>query len=504
MLNLPQVHPVRRYPGTRWHIVFGAYAGVEQFAVNELQRAVQAHLPYVVQVWPADGEPPLHEHQILAGTAANHRLIREMVDRGVVRAPQGEEGYTIACVESPFAAGKRALVIVGADARGVLYGVEELSAQMLGGTAGAGGLVWESGILDQMPDFAISEAPAIARRGLWTWGYVIYDYRGFLDHMARLKLNRLVMWNDCPPLNAGEVIRYAHERGVEVILGFHWGWGFELELGNPEHRQMIKEYVLRTYLDGYRGLGMDGIYFQTLTEHSETTAGGQSTAALTCEMVNSVARALLEEEPELYIQFGLHATSIRERYPDLAGLDKRITMVWEDAGVIPYAYDPVAENAPGAWPQVWDDVSTPEGTLAYSQQLATLRMGTEFGMVPKGWTWLRWAEEFEHHGPFILGEREPGAIRRRLAERQARWDRVNALWQANYRYAARFYREMVKIAPRMTVTGLVEDGEFEAAIQTSVALFAEMLWDPQRNEEQMLQRAVRLQRSRYHRSRASA
>ena len=48
---------------------------------------------------------------------------------------------------------------------------------------------------------AFSAAPALENRGLWTWGYVIYDYRRYLDNMARLKLNMLVVWNDCAPRN---------------------------------------------------------------------------------------------------------------------------------------------------------------------------------------------------------------------------------------------------------------------------------------------------------------
>jgi hypothetical protein len=43
----------RRYPGPRWRLVYGSYEGVEQFAVDELQRAVQRYLPYVLEVQPA-------------------------------------------------------------------------------------------------------------------------------------------------------------------------------------------------------------------------------------------------------------------------------------------------------------------------------------------------------------------------------------------------------------------------------------------------------------------
>ena len=46
-----------RYPGTRWTLLYGSYEGVEQFAVNELQRMVQRSIPYVLEVLPAGRTP---------------------------------------------------------------------------------------------------------------------------------------------------------------------------------------------------------------------------------------------------------------------------------------------------------------------------------------------------------------------------------------------------------------------------------------------------------------
>ncbi len=341
-----------------------------------------------------------------------------------------------------------------------------------------------------MESFEISERPLIAGRGIWTWGYVVYDYRRFLDNMARLKMNTLILWNDCPPVNAREVVAHAHSRGVKVIFGFHWGWGVEgLDLASAEHRARTREEVLRSWREDYRDLGADGVYFQTATEHDKLEIGGRSVAALARDWAGDIAGALLKEEPGLYIQFGLHAMSILDNYGDLAGLDPRVSIVWEDAGAIPYSYDPVpAYDEPGFAKPL--ELGTAEKTLEYSRKLAALREGAEFAMVAKGWTKLRWGVEFEHHGPFVLGERDRAWIRRRLAGRRARWDEVNGLWRRHYPLAARFYREILDCSPAgMTVTGLVEDGMFEEAIQPSVALFAETLWNPRRAEGEILKLA---------------
>lgn len=491
----------RRYDGGRWRLLFGAYTGAEEYAVNELQRLVQLFLPYVICVEPATAGAAAasgDDHLILIGTAARHPLLADLAARGTFRLPAEPQAYSLALIPSPWHPGCRVLVIAGADPAGVLYGVEDLCARVLaplaakhgGGRSGAAGAEENPGAettpatrraaLDGLAEFAISEAPRIADRGIWTWGYVIDDYRRFLDHMARLRLNMLTLWNDTPPLNTPQLVQYAHSRGVKLIFGFNWGWGRDdIDIANPAHRRQIRAEVVREYAENYRNLGLDGIYFQTLTEHHTQAVGDQTLAAVVRDWVNEIAAGLFELEPGLHIQFGLHATSIGPHYADLLGLDPRITIVWEDAGVLPYSYDPVTE-LPAADPRR-ETLGTPELTLAYSKKLAACRPGSIFGMVPKGWMALHWDTEFEHHGPFILGERHPELSRRRLGERQARWDTVNRLWFERYPLAIRFYREILDIVPRMLVTGLVEDGLFEETIQPSVALFAETLWDPTRD-----------------------
>jgi hypothetical protein len=42
----------------------------------------------------------------------------------------------------------------------------------------------------------------------------------------------------------------------------------------------------------------------------------------------------------------------------------------------------------------------------------------------------------------------------------------------------------------MTVVGLIEDGMFEEQIQVSAALLGEMLWNPKRDENEVLDAAM--------------
>ena len=475
------------FEGARWRLLFGAFTGIERTAVIELQKILQYYLPYTLVVEGATNSAAALEHLALIGTVASNPLIAELVETGKLSAPQREEGYSIALMDSPKIPGFRVLVVAGFDQRGVLYGAQEVAARLFnGGTLLDGFKGPERGRhLESIGLFSLQEAPVVRNRGLWTWGYPITSYRRYLDNMMRLKMNIITIWNDQVPLNIEEVLDYAHARGIRVILGFHWGWGHKgsLDISDAEDRRRIQETVLETYRSQYAHLHHDGIYFQTLTEHKDLELGGRSTAAWACELVNETAKVLLAEYPDLQIQFGLHATSIGENYVDLAALDSRVVIVWEDCcGQVPYSYYPA---------QISEVTADFETMLAYSRKLATFRPGSEFALVPKGWTCIRWVADFENHSSYILGEQSPLQARERLVLRQNEWDRINVHWFENYPLAARFYREILAVNPVLMVTGLVEDGLLEEVIQPSVALFADTLWNPAQSDAQILQRAMR-------------
>jgi hypothetical protein len=486
----------KRHEGTRWSLLYGIYEDVEKFAVEEAQRYFQSYLPYVMRVERAGKNgsatpEKLAGHLIVVGTKENNQLAAQLIDKGHIEQPKGPEGYTLKCMESPWNPGSRMVAVVGADAAGVLYGVEPLGLTILPDLVAPPNPAKVREHIDNLPFFVVSERPKIANRGIWTWGYVIYDYRRFIDNMARLRMNMLTIWNDELPVNIPAVVAYAHSRGVKVILGFEWGWGKdELDLSNKDDRSKIRDAVIGRYERDYAGLGIDGIYFQTLTEHFDKVKGSVSVAASAKELVNETAGELLSKHPGLLIQFGLHATSIGDRYEELAELDPRVTIVWEDAGDIPFSYRLApGQDASYRKPEPW--VVSPEKTLEYSMRLAAIRGGKdEFAIVPKGWTCLDWDAEFENHESFILGARDAGWIHRRLELKRLHWDKVNALWLKHYKIAIHYYREMLKShhGP-MTACALIEDGMFEAEVQTSVAIFAGTVWEPCRTEEETLQEA---------------
>ena len=166
-------------------------------------------------------------------------------------------------------------------------------------------------------------------------------------------------------------------------------------------------------------------------------------------------------------------------------MDPRIAIIWEDAGTMPYSYIPALEH-PADSHYSKHGLGNFEGTLAYSKKIAAFRGKTEFGLCPKGYSNLDWSSEFEHHGPFLLGERSSRFIRRK-ADEKSMWNNfINAAWPACTAAHARFYREIRQSAPGpITAIALVEDGIFEAGIPSSVALFAETVWNPDRRVDEL-------------------
>ena len=484
----------------RWTILYGSYAGIEQQALLELHRGFGRYVNYVLPIraaqdvdlktWQpvlARGKDRQHrryqpgcEHTVLLGTARSNRLIAGLLKRKVIPAPPGPQGFTLWIGKAPANAELRLIVIAGADSAGVYHGTQELLASFSDNYVPLDKPVRRRESLAKLEDRVSVEAPAVKQRGIWTWGYVMYDYRRFLDNMARLKFNMLTIWNAEAPLNLAEICSYAHQRGIKIIAGFNWGWGYKRDISTAEGRTFIKELAVDTYREEYLGSPIDGIYFQSETEHSTQEINGRSVAAWCCDMINDISAEFYKLTPDLSIQFGLHATSIRSHYTDLAGLDPRMVITWEDAGALPFAYSPSPSHGDGY-----------EATLAYSKQLAAFRPGTPFALVPKGWMALRWDDEYAKHGPLLLGERDPAFIHERLEARQGEWNSVNAGWFRHYPLAARFYREVTAINPEVWATGLVEDGIFDGRVQPSVSLFAETLWNPHQSDADLLARAMR-------------
>lgn len=326
-----------------------------------------------------------------------------------------------------------------------------------------------------LPDFFYTSYPSVKGRGIWTWGHVIYDFRGFIDNMVKLKMNTLIVWNDRVPVNAEDMVAYAHSCGIKVIWGFPWLWDTDCKKVDFAHMDDHSEEILAYYEREYASLAGDGIYFQTATEFTEQEIGGISVAEAVTDFVNKTAALFYEKYPTLEIQFGLHATSVKTRLDALCKVDPRVRIVWENCGAYPFSYLP-------------NDIETFDETVAFVRDIAVLRgEGDRFGAVTKCFTGLDWSAFTHVEQPVNLGVSSESMKKDRITRKRKFWRYMQAYWLINADKALTMIKEMANAKQGdLVITGLVEDGMFEENIMYPVALYAEMLWDVDAPTKQLM------------------
>jgi hypothetical protein len=408
---------------------------------------------------PVGKDVDLAEYRcIYIGTAASNPAIAARSDAPLTKP----ESYRISVRDD-------VTVIEGYDDAGVLYGCMDFYNRYITAFEYPHHPVyyWKNPFeKDMLPDFYLESAPAVKDRGLWTWGHVIYDYRGYIDHLLKLKMNTLIIWNDRVPVNAAELIAYAHSCNIKVIWGYAWGWENGCHKVDLQSLFEKSADLLKQYEEEYAALGGDGIYFQSATEIGSDTLGGLLVADAVTQFVNQTAALFYERYPDLEIQFGLHATSVKNRLEYIERVDPRIRIVWEDCGAFPFAYIP-------------KQIGNFDETVDFVRKIAVLRGENDrFGVVTKGLTKLFWPD-FEHMPESLaIGVSSEAMKENRVIRKRRIWKYLQAYWLT---HADKVY-EMIRAMSdakngNLTVTALVEDGMFEENIMYPVALYAEMLWD---------------------------
>ncbi len=353
------------------------------------------------------------------------------------------------------------IMIEGYDDAGVLYGVVDFYNRYLIDIEFINFASYDS----VLPNKTLTSKPSIKNRGLWTWGHEIYDYKKHIDNMVKLKFNTLVMWNEFLPINAREVYEYARSCNVKIVWGYSWLYNFNkpVELNNLDEKI---DGIIEEFESSYSDICSGGIYFQTFTESKEETFFGKNIAKTATEFVNEVANRIFDKYPNLELQFGLHATSVKNKLDVIKGVDKRVRIVWEDCGAFPYSYAP-------------NELNGYEETVEFSKKIATLR-GSEdkFGVVTKGFTCLNWKNFTHHIGPYNIGVATKNTKEKKYLEQRKVWRWVQSFWTTNKEKVKTLIKEIYnQRGGDIFATALVEAGLFEEKINFAVALYAEILWN---------------------------
>lgn len=306
----------------------------------------------------------------------------------------------------------------------------------------------------------------ISETGIWTWGHVIYDYRGFLKNMRSLGMDKITIWNDYAPINAREIIEEAHKNGIRVIWGFAWGWDTDCRKIaadlSAERLNKISESVVGTFREQYYDIAVDGIYFQSFTELDKRDVGGKNIASTVVELVNMTADELLSEHPQLNIEFGLHATGVKSDLDAIARTDGRVRIVWEDLGAFPFSYSPL-------------EVENFDETYELTEKVLNLRGdGEKCGFITKGMTTLDWGAFSHAAGPLVIGESSAEFIKSRQLQKNALWEERTEGWHKNIVYAKKMFDLFKASDKAVSVQALIEDGMFENEIKEPPLMFSRL------------------------------
>ena len=456
-----------------WEILYSDFSGAERRAVEMLSRNFGRYVlrdqgVYALHVLPCRKEAgPVGKNAIVVGTVGESALARRFVRPEEI--PAG--GYCVRVVPNPDSGAYRIVIVTAAEKNLLCHGAAAFLREYIVDNAPAhDGLRFpELLCYTSLPEATYAAAPKIATRGIFTWGHPINDYRTYIEDMAKQKLNQLIVWNDHVPVNAADIAACAHSYGIELIWGYAWGWKPNVGATVPDISAKtvaaIKERAIREFEESYLPLGIDGIYFQSFTEVDREYTGGVLIAKAVTDLVNEVSGVLLDRYPHLKIQFGLHAQSVNKHLDEIARVDKRVEILWEDCGEFPFRYIPRTEE------------DAFKETETFTEKILALRGDAPVGLMFKGFVTLDWTLDVPpQSGSYILGENHPAIAAHDKALRKNAWKYFTGEWTQYGRYAQR----IAQLALERTggKVNLCMAGAFDGGIWVPEAICSGLFWDP--------------------------
>lgn len=468
----------------RWVIVAECYSGLLRKGVDLVFKTVSDQYKDYLSVFTMDNvEKDVLENSSVILIGQNHStMVASLIEKKVLTPCEKSQGYSALITDSVWNPEKQMVIVAGFDVPGTVYGCVDFCNRYCGYeiykcNRYTNSLVFDyfdTAFHEKLPAWSQISAPDVQERGIWTWGHTIYDYRGFMENMLLLKLNELVIWNDYAPINAEDIVNYAHELGIKLIWGFAWGWGTDCSTSaklDDASLKQLRDDIVAKYEREYAHSNCDGIYFQSFTELQTAYIGDKLIAETVVDLVNDTAGALLAKYPDLHIQFGLHAWSVKNHTEYIAKVDPRVYIVWENCGAFPFE---------GEFGDVGDDGNAGDldATRAFVEKITVLRgKDDKFGAVLKGMLGLDWTTFFHQKPGMIIGQRSKSVVQERTETQNRIWKFRQTNWIRHVENVRLIVQSMLKDKSYMNIQALVEDGMFENKIFLPVAIYAETLWD---------------------------
>lgn len=270
---------------------------------------------------------------------------------------------------------------------------------------------------------------------------------------------------------------YAHEYEMELIWGFAWGWSTDCRQVDLKNLDKLKNSIIEKFKTEYMGVG-DGIYFQSFTELRDEKISDVLIAEAVVELVNETAAEIYKLSPDIHIQFGLHASSVKKHLSYFENVDEIIEIVWEDCGSFPYSYTAQIE--------LIQDFSEVE---ELTDKIIHLRNMGKTGLVYKGLMTLDWSH-FEHQkGPYILGVNSKEPAKEDVDFLTPMWRTFSEDWIRFGRFAYDFTKKLnEKGYAKLNMNVLAQ---LAGGIWFPFALLSEILWSTDDSYDEILQRVMK-------------
>lgn len=466
-----------------WEIIYTQYEGPIKKAVELIYKEMGALILRDSGVYTfhtiackKSNTLPSGKNIVVLGKYNDNKILQEYIKPCEIP----ENGYIVKVIDNPENEEYKLVLITALKDTEVFYAAVDfvddyfaLAAHKRADLTFYNEIFWH-----KLPDYYNASAPAVKKRNIFTWGHPIDDYIEYIDNMARLKFNELIIWNDYVPLNAKEIVNYAHEYGIKLIWGYAWGWQRGLAKLNLDLLKDLPDKLVNKYIEEYADTGADGIYFQSATELQDEYIGGKLIAKEVADLVNTTSHKLLSLYPDLLIQFGLHASSVKNRLEYIKTIDKRIDIIWEDCGTFPYSYTPYVS-----------DNKDFEEAQKFTDTMLNLRGNKTEGVLFKGVLKMDWdGIHFVHQeGPYVLGKTSAIIKNQDTELVKPLWKDFQNGWLKDGEYAYKMAKTVIECNENASI-GVA--GQLTNGIWFPAALLSQILWECDKPYNEILSKVL--------------
>ena len=478
--SAPPITP--KVAGDDWKVVYSSAEGPEGRALEVLTECMAPSLrdpttttSFLLPLEKCGSVKSIdRKHMIVIGRLSENATLRRYLKQEAV--PSG--GYVV----KAFMEGEKRIILLAGDTpSAVLWaafdfadvGIHEMRAALLRYPNSISTRTFFS--WKKTKPYERRVRPETPVRSLFTWGHVIDDYRQFFREMARLRLTRVILWNEYPPLNAREIVDFAHSWGIEVYWGFAWGWAVNCAESSEKATSLkaLGDSIFAEWNSVWRPLGGDGIYFQSFTEQGNSRVRDRSIASMVVELVNDVSSRIRAVSPSTDIVFGLHADSVKKDVHEIAKTDPAVEILWENCGGFPFFErpEPPAKFRPPNTAFV-DEILSASDTVGLVWKCQVRQ------------DWRTWAHQ---PGPYMLGCAGDELLDqdRRMSDTMQHW--YDAEWFLHGRKAYDLLRHIRDGKRQPKELNLVT--EYNPPFRYSTVVQAEMFWSTSDSYEDVVLRA---------------